>query len=182
LVRVPLAFVVFIATALVPVFAPPIEEKKYILGWEIVENTTRTSLAHAHWARVLQLVVSWIFDLNSRFPAYAIEPYFGKYDASTIFLLLLSTFFSIAYSQNDYNEAEWEFVYPGDATGRLGTNNPWNDQVRKPSAADDDVLTVQGEDYELYVNDWQAFSELKDIAVNRDLMRRGCIADLKQIY
>jgi hypothetical protein len=129
LVRVPLAFVVFVATALVPVFATPIEEK-YILGWEIVENPTRTSLAHAHW--VLQLVVSRIFDLNSRFPAYAVEPLdtyigiaspwyggissfgpdpgaecFGKYDASTSFLLSPNTFFSIAYSQNDCNEAEY---------------------------------------------------------------------------
>ncbi|KAJ7190654.1 hypothetical protein GGX14DRAFT_701775 [Mycena pura] len=34
-----------------------------------------------------------------------------------------------AYSQNSCDEAEWEFAAPGDATGGLGTSNPWNDQI-----------------------------------------------------
>ncbi|KAE9393708.1 hypothetical protein BT96DRAFT_943726 [Gymnopus androsaceus JB14] len=34
-----------------------------------------------------------------------------------------------AYSQNSCNEAEWEFTYPGDASGGLGTSDPWNDRI-----------------------------------------------------
>ncbi|CAK5267238.1 unnamed protein product [Mycena citricolor] len=34
-----------------------------------------------------------------------------------------------AYSQNSCAEAQWEFTYPGDGTGGLGTNDPWNDQI-----------------------------------------------------
>ncbi|KAJ7865675.1 hypothetical protein B0H13DRAFT_1898433 [Mycena leptocephala] len=134
LVRVPLAFVVFVATALVPIFAAPIEEK-YILGWEILENPTRTSLAHAHW--VLQLVASWIFDFNSLFPAYAVEPLDTCVGIASPWYGGISGFGPdpgvecFAYFQNNCNEAEWELVYPGDATSGLGTNNPWNDQSGK---------------------------------------------------
>jgi hypothetical protein len=39
----------------------------------------------------------------------------------------------------------------GDAISGLGTNNLGNHQVCESSAADDDVLTVQGEDSELDV-------------------------------
>ncbi|KAJ7306207.1 hypothetical protein DFH08DRAFT_824863 [Mycena albidolilacea] len=35
-----------------------------------------------------------------------------------------------AYSQNSCSEAQWSFTFPGDATGGLGTNDPWNDRLR----------------------------------------------------
>ncbi|KAJ6560355.1 hypothetical protein B0H19DRAFT_1260965 [Mycena capillaripes] len=41
------AFVVFVATALAAVSAVPIEEKKYIIGWEIVENPTSADVPRA---------------------------------------------------------------------------------------------------------------------------------------
>ncbi|KAF7333181.1 hypothetical protein MVEN_02383900 [Mycena venus] len=34
-----------------------------------------------------------------------------------------------AYSQNSCSEAQWSFTFPGDATGGLGTNDPWNDRI-----------------------------------------------------
>ncbi|KAL0951080.1 hypothetical protein HGRIS_007818 [Hohenbuehelia grisea] len=34
-----------------------------------------------------------------------------------------------AYSQNSCSEAQWSFTHPGDATGGLGTNDPWNDKI-----------------------------------------------------
>ncbi|KAJ7452264.1 hypothetical protein FB451DRAFT_1409418 [Mycena latifolia] len=36
-----------------------------------------------------------------------------------------------AYSQNSCNEAQWSFTYPGDATGGLGTSDPWNDRASR---------------------------------------------------
>ncbi|KAF8642864.1 hypothetical protein AX16_009370 [Volvariella volvacea WC 439] len=33
------------------------------------------------------------------------------------------------YSQNSCSQAQWSFTYPGDATGGLGTSEPWNDQL-----------------------------------------------------
>ncbi|KAL5521459.1 hypothetical protein ACEPAF_2207 [Sanghuangporus sanghuang] len=34
-----------------------------------------------------------------------------------------------AYRESNCDEAEWEFTNPGDATGGLGTSDPWNDQI-----------------------------------------------------
>lgn len=32
-------------------------------------------------------------------------------------------------SESSCDEAEWTFTYPGDATGGLGTSDPWNDRI-----------------------------------------------------
>ncbi|KAI5120973.1 hypothetical protein M0805_006645 [Coniferiporia weirii] len=34
------------------------------------------------------------------------------------------------YEESSCSEASWEFNYPGDGSGGLSTNNPWNDNIR----------------------------------------------------
>ncbi|KAJ7190658.1 hypothetical protein GGX14DRAFT_407821 [Mycena pura] len=57
--------------------------------------------------------------INLTAPWYRAISSFGPDPGATCF----------SYSQDSCDEAEWEFTAPGDATGGLGTSNPWNDQI-----------------------------------------------------
>ncbi|KAJ7098674.1 hypothetical protein B0H15DRAFT_945182 [Mycena belliarum] len=111
------SFAVFVASALAAVSATPVaKEKQYIGGWEIVEAPTSPDIVRARTPQAPGGVFICT-DINfSGTCGYAVQPldHFGPDPGATCF----------AYSQNDCDEGEWEFTFPGDGTG-----DPWNDRI-----------------------------------------------------
>ncbi|KAJ6610356.1 hypothetical protein B0H10DRAFT_2225004 [Mycena sp. CBHHK59/15] len=131
------ALVALVASAFTAVSAIPVSDQtKVTLGWEIVVAPTSPNVPRALAGRTPGGVFICT-DINfSGTCGYAVQPLDVCIFLTSPWYRTISSFgpdpgaTCFAYSQNSCNEAQWEFTYPGDATGGLGTSDPWNDQAR----------------------------------------------------
>ncbi|KAJ7118539.1 hypothetical protein C8R43DRAFT_1112561 [Mycena crocata] len=127
---------VVLASAFVAVSATPVKEETYLLGWEIVEAPTSPSMTQTLASRNTPGGVKICTDINwGGTCGYAVQPLNTCIVLTSPWYHAISSFgpdhgaACFAYSQNNCDEANWEFVFPGDATGGIFTHNSWNDQA-----------------------------------------------------